>query len=255
MSAFPTLFVSHGAPSLVAEQGPARDFLCALGAELPRPRAIVVVSAHWETVAPTVGGAAAFDTIHDFYGFPEPLYRLRYPASGDPTLAERVAALIDAAGFAGRIDARRGLDHGAWAPLMLMYPQADIPVVPLSIQSQAGAAHHYRLGEALAPLRDEGVLVLASGSATHNLRAIGDGAPPAWAEAFSAWLAARLAAGDVNALLDYRRRAPEAVRTHPTDEHLLPLFVALGAAGGAAGERLHHSYTWGSIAMDAYRFH
>lgn len=255
MSAQPALFVSHGAPSLVAEQGAARDFLGALGAGLPRPRAIVVVSAHWETAEPTVGGAPAFETIHDFFGFPEALYRLRYPAAGDPPLARRIAALLTAAGYASRVDAARGLDHGAWAPLMLMYPQADLPVVPLSIQPQETAAYHYRLGQALAPLREEGVLILASGSATHNLRAIGGDAPPAWAVQFSDWLAARLAQGDVDALLDYRRLAPAAVRSHPTEEHLLPLFVAFGAAGGAAGLRLHHSYTWGSIAMDAYRFH
>lgn len=259
MSAIPALFISHGAPTLPLEDSPARHFIAALGAELPQPAAILAVSAHWETARPRVGGAERPETIHDFHGFPEALYRLRYPAAGAPQLAQRVASLLRDAGLSADIDEDRGLDHGAWTPLLLMYPQANIPVAQLSIQPDQDALYHWRLGEALRPLRDEGVLVLASGSATHNLRefrgraADSDAAP--WARAFGEWLADTLEHGRTDDLLDYRRRAPEAVRNHPTDEHLLPVFVAAGAGTpGAAPKRIHSSYAYGVIGMDAYRF-
>lgn len=253
----PALFISHGAPTLPLEDVPARDFLRGLGEAMPKPRGVVAVSAHWETEAPTASAVTSPATIHDFSGFPEALYRLRYPAPGDPGLAHEVVRQLADAGIAAGASAERGLDHGAWVPLMLMYPQADVPVVQLSIQPHAGPEHHYRLGRALRGLRDDRVLVLASGSASHNLRALDPrrgAAPPAWVDEFVEWLAATAEAGDAEALIDYRRRAPHAVRNHPTDEHLLPLFVALGAGSEPRGKRLHHSYTYGAIAMDAYRF-
>jgi 4,5-DOPA dioxygenase extradiol len=259
MSAIPALFVSHGAPTLPLEDSPARHFIAGLAAALPAPRAILAISAHWETARPAVSAAEHPETIHDFHGFPEALYRLRYPASGAPELAQRVAGLLREHGLAADIDNTRGLDHGAWTPLLLMYPQAEIPVTQLSVQPEKDAAYHWRLGEALRPLRDEGVLILASGSATHNLRefrrhgADGDAAP--WAVAFGEWLADTLEHGRTDDLLDYRTRAPEAVRNHPTDEHLLPIFVAAGAGTpGLAPKRIHTSYAYGVIGMDAYRF-
>jgi len=253
----PALFVSHGAPTLPLEDVPAREFLSQLGATVGTPRGIVAVSAHWETQEPAVNASAAPATIHDFSGFPDALYRLRYPVPGDPALARVVADRLSEAGFAAATETRRGIDHGVWVPLMLMYPQARVPVVQVSIQPQAGTGHHYRIGRALRVLRDDGVLVFTSGSTTHNLRALDPrpGAqPPQWAEAFSAWLNAAVAAGDTAALLDYRDRAPHAALAHPTDEHLLPFFVALGASTNDAGTRLHHSYTYGAITMDVYRF-
>ena len=259
MPTLPALFVSHGAPTLPLEDSPARHFIAGLGAQLPRPKAILAISAHWETDRPAVSAAAQPVTIHDFHGFPEALYRLRYPAPGTADLAHRVAGLLRDRGLTADIDASRGLDHGAWTPLLLMYPQAEVPVTQLSIQPHRDATHHWRLGEALRPLRDEGVLILASGSATHNLREYRgnkvDGEPAAWAQAFGEWLASTLEHGRTEDLLDYRSRAPEAVRNHPTDEHLLPLFVAAGA--GTPGEfpkRIHSSYAYGVIGMDAYRF-
>jgi 4,5-DOPA dioxygenase extradiol len=253
----PAIFVSHGAPTL-PEAVAARDFLRGLGGMFPAPQAILAVSAHWETEAPTVSAADRPDTLHDFYGFPEELYRLHYPAPGAPALAQRVVELLDRAGQATEISADRGLDHGAWVPLMLAYPDADIPVTQLSIQSVRGPAWHWTLGEALRPLREESVLVLASGSATHNLREFGrharDAAPLGYAVAFNEWLAAAVADGRRADLLAYRSRAPDAVRNHPTEEHLLPLFVAAGAGRTGRGERLHASYTYGALAMDVYRF-
>jgi 4,5-DOPA dioxygenase extradiol len=251
---FPTLFLSHGSPMLPFEDIPARGFIAGLGARLARPRAILCVSAHWETPAPTVGGAERPETIHDFGGFPEALYRLRYPAPGAPDLARRVAGLLGAAGLDCRIDPAQGLDHGAWNPLLLIYPDADIPVAQLALQQPLGPRHHYAMGEALAPLRSEGVLLLASGGAVHNLRqfAGGGGAPAPWAVAFDDWLADRIAADDRAALLDYRSLRPEAALAHPRDEHFLPLFVALGAGQGTAGRAIHRSFDEGSLSMAAF---
>lgn len=250
----PALFVSHGSPMLVFEDIPARHFIAGLGRTIERPQAILCISAHWETERPTVSAATAPETIHDFYGFPDELYRLRYPAAGAPALARRVAALLDDAGIGGAVDPSRGLDHGAWNPLLLIYPQADVPVAQLSIQAHLDPAHHAKLGRALQPLRREGVLVLASGGAVHNLRQfhVDREQPAPWALSFEAWLADRIAAGDEEALVTYRQHRPDGRLAHPRDEHLLPLFVALGAGGGAAGRPLHRSFAHGSLSMAAF---
>jgi 4,5-DOPA dioxygenase extradiol len=257
-SAFPALFVSHGAPTLALERNETASFLKGLGARLGRPRAILCVSAHWNTAAPAVSAAERPETVHDFGGFPEELYRIRYPAPGAPELAARVLELLGAAGFRSEVSPERGLDHGAWVPLGLIYPEADVPVTQLSVQVDAGPAHHFRLGRALAPLRREGVLMLATGSATHNLGRLGVGdAPPEWAARFDRWLHDRLIRGAVEELLDYRRVAPHAALAHPTEEHLLPLFVAAGAGASGDGlraEALHRGWTMGSLSMAAYGF-
>jgi 4,5-DOPA dioxygenase extradiol len=259
MTRQPALFVSHGSPTLPLERNAATDFLKQLGPALGRPEAILVVSAHWDTDRPAVSAARNPETIYDFYGFPPELYRLRYPAPGAPKLAKRTADLLEAKGLQTDIDPERGLDHGAWTSLMLMYPQADIPVTQFSIQSYLGPGHHVRLGEALRPLRDEGVLVFASGGATHNLRELsrqrGNPVPQPWTVEFNEWLAEALKSRRTDDLVAYRELAPHAVRNHPTDEHLIPLFVALGA-GDASGttQRLHSSIESGVISMDAYRF-
>jgi 4,5-DOPA dioxygenase extradiol len=256
MTALPTIFVSHGAPTLPLTDAPARGFLAGYGEQLGRPSAIIVVSAHWETAAPTLDIARAPETIHDFYGFPRALYEMRYAAPGDPALAGRAAALLATAGMPAQLEPR-GLDHGAWVPLMLMYPKADIPVVQLALQSHLGAAHQLRVGAALQPLREEGVLVMGSGSATHNLAefrgAAIDTPPSDWVRSFADWVADAVKDGRTDDLVDYRRRAPNAVRNHPTEEHFLPIFTAIGAAGsGAKGRRVHQSSTYGVLAMDMY---
>lgn len=260
MTCLPALFISHGSPMLALQDSPARRFLEQLGATLPRPRAVLAVSAHWETIgAPAVSLAQQPATIHDFGGFPRALFEIRYPAPGAPALAERAGALLEQAGIRAERSAGRGLDHGAWVPLRLMYPAADVPVTQLSILQGGDPAAHLRIGQALRALRDEGVLVLASGSLTHNLheyRGQAVEAPaPAWVEDFARWMQAALENGEQAELLDYRRRAPSAVRNHPTDEHLLPLFVAMGAGGPQArATRLHASVEHGVLAMDAYAF-
>lgn len=165
----PSLFLSHGSPMLALRQSPAREFLAGLGVRLPRPKAIVVASGHWETESPAVSGVAVNDTIHDFYGFPPALYAIRYPAPGSLELAERVAALLREAGLSAEVDGQRGLDHGAWVPLWLMYPDHDIPVLQLALQTWLGPEHHLQLGRAIATLREHDVLVIGSGTMTHNL--------------------------------------------------------------------------------------
>ncbi len=252
-----TYFVSHGSPMLAVDPGATGEFWKKLGRELPRPHSILAVSAHWTTREPTVGAAPRNATIHDFYGFPEPLYRIRYDAPGAPGLAERVAALLEAAGIPVHLDAERGLDHGAWVPLQSMYPEADLPVTQLSVQPLHDARWHVRLGAALRPLKDEGVLVLASGGAVHNLREMArEGGPtPAWARNFDDWLAATLAKGDEPSFLDWERTAPDARRAQPTPEHFLPIFVAYGAAGEhPAARRINQGFTLGSMSMAAYEF-
>jgi 4,5-DOPA dioxygenase extradiol len=169
-SPLPSVFLSHGSPMHALHPGAAGEAWAALGRHLPRPAAILVASAHWETDAPVLTGSARPETIHDFYNFPEPLYRLRYPAPGAPPLAERARSLLEQAGFAAAVDGHRGLDHGAWTPLLYMYPEADVPVVQVSLQSALGTRHHLALGRSIRNLRQEGVLVVGSGHLTHNLR-------------------------------------------------------------------------------------
>lgn len=256
---FPTVFVSHGAPTLALERSETVTFLKGLGRELGRPRAILCVSAHWETDVPTVSKASKPETIHDFGGFPDALYRLRYEPKGAPDLASRVTELLGEAAIESLVSPARGLDHGAWIPLMLIYPEADIPVTQLSIQPHAGPAAHFQMGRALAPLRREGMLILATGSATHNLSRLGrDGDVPEWAAKFEEWLYEKITNGSYQELLDYRRLAPYARIAHPTDEHLLPLFVAAGAGSTEGeetrGESLHRGWSYGSLSMAAYRF-
>lgn len=259
MTPLPSLFISHGSPMTALHPGATGERLAELSATLPRPRAIVVASAHWLARAPHVGAAAQPATVHDFGGFPAELYQMRYPAPGAPELAHEVVQHLLDAGLDVGIDPARGLDHGVWVPLRLMYPQADIPVVPLSIQPMLGPAHHFAVGRALSSLREQGVLVIGSGSITHNLHDFRAGysteneAP--YLRPFTQWIAQRLAEGDVDALLDYRRQAPSAEHAHPTDEHLLPLFVALGAAGEPMqSQRLDAGVDLGFLAMDIYRF-
>jgi 4,5-DOPA dioxygenase extradiol len=256
----PTLYISHGSPMTALMDSPARHFLAGLDGQLERPRAILVASAHWETDTPTVNAVDRNTTIHDFFGFPKALFDLEYHAPGAPELALRVVALLREAGLEPRVNRVRGLDHGAWVPLLLAYPEADIPVLQVSLQTALGPAHHLAMGVALRTLRAEGVLVIGSGSFTHDLRRFRGGVAldaPETADvtAFADWMDARILAADVAALVDYRQLAPYAADEHPTEEHLLPLHVALGAAGdNFTAERLHRSVEFGFLRMDTYAF-
>ncbi len=260
----PSVFLSHGSPMLPLLKTRTGDFLAGFGDWIQRhhgrPSAILVASAHWETPEPVVSAPAVNGTIHDFYGFPPALYALRYNPPGAPALADRVTDLLCAAGLPCAVDGERGLDHGAWCPLLMAWPAADIPVAQISLQSHLGPAHHRQVGEALRPLRQDGVLILGSGSFTHDLGRF-RGQPIDQPEApdvaaFGAWMDQAITEGRRCDLLTYRNRAPYAEQEHPTEEHLLPLFVALGAAGpDARAERLHRSVNYGVLRMDAYAFH
>ena len=258
MSVMPSVFISHGSPMHALQPGAAGEAWAALGKRLPRPDAIVISSAHWETGIPMLTGSPKPETIHDFYNFPEPLYRLRYPSPGAPPVAQRAQALLKEAGFTAGIDGCRGLDHGAWSPLLYMYPDADIPVVQLSVQTPLGPRHHLALGASLRKLSEEGVLIIGSGHMTHNLRdwSRGAGEPAPYAREFQAWVKDRLERNELDTLADYRSTSEQGVRAHPTDEHFLPLFVALGAARGKkTPERIYDAIDSGVLAMDAYVFH
>ncbi len=264
----PPVFVSHGSPMIALEPGEAGRFMQQLGrtidAEFGRPRAIVSVSAHTAARVPVVLGAAQHETIHDFGGFDPRLFQMRYDAAGEPALAADIAARLRAAGQPAELVPQGGLDHGAWTALRYLYPDVDVPVVPLGFVPGASPAAQFALGEALHPLTREGVWVLGSGSITHNLRRVfaggglhplGDQPEIPQSRAFRAWMESRSTERDWTALFDYRRAAPHAVDMHPTDEHLLPWYVAAGAGGREHSPlRIHASVTMGSLGMDAYAF-
>ncbi len=252
----PVVFVSHGAPDALLKAPDAVACWTEIGQLVPEPAAVLVVSAHWEAFQPTVSQSGSPETIHDFSGFSPELYRMQYRTPGAPALAARVVSLLSAAGLATAPPTTRGLDHGAWVPLSAMYPRANVPVTQLSLVRNADPATHFELGRALAPLREEGVLIVGSGAITHNFAWLDWGAgadrvPLPKAEIFSNWVAERLAAQEISALLTYRS-APYGAESHPTEEHLLPLFVTLGAANGEAPLRYHPRFTYGALSMDAY---
>jgi 4,5-DOPA dioxygenase extradiol len=259
MDRLPSVFVSHGSPMHALHPGAAGEAWAALGRSLPKPKAILISSAHWETHVPMLTGSARPETIHDFFGFPAPLYQLRYPAAGSAEVARQAQALLKDAGFTAAIDGCRGLDHGAWAPLLYMYPDADVPVVQISVQPELGPRHHLQVGRSLRRLSEEGVLIVGSGHLTHNLRdwdRSGRASPMPYAVEFQSWVFDRISQREIEELVEYRSKSPHGVRAHPTDEHFLPLFVALGAAAEQAKpQRVFDAIESGALAMDAYVFH
>lgn len=255
---FPSLFISHGSPMLAIESSPAGHFLDGLGNALGHPRAIVVASAHYESPGPAITVNPQPSTIHDFGGFPPELYTLQYPAIGDAQIGSRVANALQDAGFSVTVDTARGLDHGSWVPLLRMYPHSDIPVIALSVDSSKDAAWHYAVGRALAPLREEEVLIIGSGGFSHNLRELdwrGSGASAAsWMIEFTDPLRDALLTGDIDTAINWKA-LPHAMRNHPSPEHLMPLYVALGAAGEKPTAKLiHDSIELGSLSLDAFAF-
>ncbi len=262
-SSFPGLFLSHGAPNMALHDSPVRRFMSGLGSKYPRPKAIVAVSAHFETKGPAVVTDASPGMIYDFRGFDPDLYEMQYPAPGHPELAGEIADAIEAAGMPVQRIPERGFDHGTWVPFSLAWPDADVPVVQVSIDPDATPEYHYRLGRALSeqPLRN--VAVVGTGQITHNLRALFSKGQDAeldqnikgWVEDFLKWFDEKLEEGSVDELLDYRSPAPFAAENHPTDEHLLPIFVNMGAAGEQyRAKKIHDSVTYDWLAMNAYEF-
>ena len=255
----PALFVSHGSPMFAVEAGstgPAlRQWGQALRAQFPQLRGVVIMSPHWMSPFVEVMANPQPPTWHDFGGFPPVLYQLQYPAPGSPALAQEVADLLSAQGFGARLDRNRPMDHGAWVPLMHLLPEADVPVVQVALPQMADARDVYAMGQALQSLRDQGVLIIGSGSMTHNLREFFGGAQQAadYVVEFSRWIEQHVQAGDTEALLGWRALAPHALRAHPTDEHFLTLYFALGAGGeGAKATYLSREVMYGMLAMDAF---
>ncbi|HVY81930.1 MAG TPA: class III extradiol ring-cleavage dioxygenase [Steroidobacteraceae bacterium] len=260
----PTLFISHGGgpwpwiDERRADFAGTLGFLQRLPASLPaKPRAILSVSGHWEEAEFTVATSPQPPMVYDYYGFPEHTYHIRYAAPGSPDLAQRVRALLESAGIRVAEDAERGFDHGTFVPLAVMYPNADVPIVSLSLRSNLDASEHLRMGAALQALRDEGVLIVGSGLSYHNLRALrmSASAGPV-SETFEAWLTRAVEERDAearNALLSRWSEAPAARQAHPREEHLIPLMVAAGAAGTSQGRLAFRDHVWG-VSMASYRF-
>jgi len=254
------VFVSHGAPTLTLEHVPARQFLVDLGSRYRSVRAVLCISVHWNTLRACVNSAKTHKTIHDFYGVPSELYCIEYPARGSPDLASRVAESLKAAGLPCDVDPRRGLDHGAWVPLRLMFPEAEVPIVQLSIQQSLDPASHLALGEAIREVSESGVLVLGSGGAVHPpgnlLASLGPGAEAdEWAIEFNEWLNRAVSLGDRHSLLNFRSLAPHAEESHPYPDHYMPLLAAFAAAGPEArGKVLHQSWDLGDLGMGAFEF-
>ncbi len=261
MSSFkqPALFISHGSPMMAVEKSKTSLFLQQLGRKIPRPKAIIVFSAHFDNPQDIViSSARSPKTIHDFYGFPDALYALHYHAPGSPELAEQVAQLFKQQGITPILDSEQGWDHGVWIPLRLIYPQADIPIVTISINSRLGATANYRYGQIVSELREQGVLIIGSGGISHNLREIFNPSQSAESRArvqsFTHWVKNKLLSGDIKALLNYLNEAPEVLFNHPTQEHFLPLLAALGSSDLSAVKQIHEDSEYGMLALDAYQF-
>ena len=251
----PVFFISHGAPTFALEPGQLGANLRALGQQLAGVKAVLVVSPHWQTRELQVLTTPRPETVHDFGGFPAALYQLQYPAPGHPELALQALQLLTQAGWAVTADAKRGLDHGAWVSLWHLLPKADIPVFQVSLPHSLDAAGALALGRALAPMRESGVMLVGSGSLTHNLHDLQSPAAPAAAYAveFARWIRQAVTRADTEALLDYRRLAPHAERAHPTQEHFLPLLVALGASvEPEAAQVIAGDITYGVLSMESY---
>lgn len=263
MTTFPPLFLSHGAPNMAIRDLPVRSFLKGLGDKYPKPDAIVVVSAHFETRGTVVVSDPNPEMIYDFRGFEPELYEINYPAPGNTELASEIADRLNDRGLSVSVLEKRGFDHGTWVPLSLVYPEADIPIVQVSIDPDETPEFHHRLGQGLSAFPSRNVAVIGTGNITHNLPALfRKGQDPnldanirGWVDEFLEWFDSQLDSGNVDNLLNYREKAPFAAESHPTDEHLLPIFVALGAAGEKQkAQKIHASYDFDFLAMDAWEF-
>ncbi|MEM7561791.1 MAG: class III extradiol ring-cleavage dioxygenase [Pseudomonadota bacterium] len=254
---FPRLFLAHGAPDLVTADIPARKFLTDAGQRIQKPAGIVVISAHWCSGELQITGSSNHETIHDFNGFPNHLYQLFYKAHGAEWLNNKLVDTLDAAGYTASPGSRKGLDHGAWVPLSLMFPEADVPIVQLSLLKTASPKFHFEVGQSLEKLRSEGILVIGSGGLVHNLGSLkSEGLPPDhWANSFDSWLYEKIFDRDLESLFNYEKTSEFGSYAHPTSEHLMPLFVSMGAGNSDwRPHRIHHSFSYGNLSMASYSF-
>ncbi|MEK8129057.1 class III extradiol ring-cleavage dioxygenase [Paenibacillus filicis] len=253
----PSYFFAHGAPSIVLEDNEYTALLKSFAATHPKPKAIVLFSAHWEQTTQTVAAAEQYSTIYDFGGFQDELYRMTYPAQGDRPLSDQIQSLFAQHGIPSVLDEERGLDHGAWAVLKLVYPDADIPVIALSVNRYLTNEQQYEIGKALSALREQDVLIIGSGGTVHNLRRLNWRANGVddWAEAFDNWLESKLEAWDTASLFNYMELAPHAQDAVPTSEHFIPLLLAMGAGDETRQAKLlHRSYQYGNLSLSCWQF-
>lgn len=260
LSPLPTLFLAHGSPMLALTDIPAQRYLKELGTQLPPVESIVIMSPHWETKGLRVNGVGPLKTIHDFRGFPRELYEVQYPAEATCGLVGSVMAHLNGAGLSVTADNDWGLDHGAWVPLSLLFPKLEVPVVQVSVPYSSTPSEIFAIGKALAPLREKGVLLVGSGGTVHNLRELApEGAPaPLWVKQFDAYLDKGLETGKIESF-ECIEKVTDFRRAHPTEEHLMPLFFAMGGAADETGRApaphlLHRSYSHGSISMSYWSF-
>ncbi|MDQ6418925.1 class III extradiol ring-cleavage dioxygenase [Paenibacillus sp. LHD-117] len=253
----PSYFFAHGAPSIVLEHNDYTDLMKNFAAHTPNPKAIVLFSAHWEQSVQTVSAVGEYSTIYDFGGFQDELYQMTYPAKGDRNLSDSIQSLFAKHGIESVLDEERGLDHGAWAVLKLLYPDADIPVVALSVNRYLTNEQQYQIGKALSALREQDVLIIGSGGTVHNLRGLNwrsEGIDD-WAEAFDNWLQSKLESWDTEALFNYRELAPYAQEAVPTSEHFIPLLLAMGTGDASRQAKLiHRSYQYGNLSLSCWQF-
>ncbi|UNK18335.1 dioxygenase [Paenibacillus sp. N3/727] len=253
----PSYFIAHGAPSLVLEEHAYTDLLKNFADQITKPKAIVLFSAHWEESVQTVSTVDEYSTIYDFGGFQDELYRITYPAKGDRSLSDQIQALFTKHGIESTLDEKRGLDHGAWAVLKLIYPNADIPVVALSVNRYLTNEQQYEIGKALSSLREQDVLIIGSGGTVHNLMGLNwrsDGID-AWAEAFDSWLQSKLETWDTASLFNYSELAPYAREAVPSNEHFIPFLIAMGAGDkDRKAQLLHRSYQYGNLSLSCWQF-
>lgn len=253
----PSYFFAHGAPSLVLEEHAYTDLLKSFASHTTKPKAIVLFSAHWEQPIQTVSAVDEYSTIYDFSGFQEELYRMTYPAKGDRLLSDQIQALFSEYGIQSTLDEERGLDHGAWAVLKLLYPDADIPVIALSVNRFLTNEQQYQIGKALAELKEQDVLIIGSGGTVHNLRRLNwhSSEADSWAESFDHWLQGKLETWDVTSLFYYRELAPFAQDAVPTNEHFIPLLIAMGTGDkNRDAKLLHRSYQYGNLSLSCWQF-
>jgi 4,5-DOPA dioxygenase extradiol len=254
----PSLFLAHGSPMLAIEESEYTDFLAQLGRQLTRPKAIVIFTAHWESDILTISSSdKVYETIYDFYGFPDELYAMKYPARGSKSIAAMVAGKFEAQGISVKLDEARGLDHGSWTLLSRMYPKADIPIVQISVNPDLSPADQFKIGQSLQGLGTEDILVIGSGVTVHNLRIIkwGQTTPEQWAIDFDDWLLEKIQSQDMNALFHYAESAPSARLAVPTPEHFVPLFIAMGCgAPNTQAKMIHRHYEMGTLSYLCMQF-
>ncbi len=253
----PSYFFAHGAPSIVLEDNEYTKLLKEFKDHTPKPKAIVLFSAHWEESVQSIGAAATYETIYDFGGFQDELYQMTYPAQSDLPLVEQIQSLFTKYGIENTRNEKRGLDHGAWAVLKLLYPEADIPVVALSVNRYLTNEQQYQIGKALAELREQDVLIIGSGGTVHNLRKLNwrsEGIDK-WAEQFDNWIQSKVETWDTEALFQYHELAPSAGEAVPTSEHFIPLLLAMGTGDANRNAKLlHRSYQYGNLSLSCWQF-